>query len=254
MQSFKKKLIHSKELIKESFGILKRDKSLWAVPLLSFFSLLILVPLIFVISLPLLKFENEWIFAYVFLFLLIVYFVSTFFNAALTWMIWQVKQGKDATIGEGIRRALKNILDVLLFSITTLIVSMLAAMIRGGRRQEGLGGLGREVGASTLETSWNVLGSLVMPAMIIPEHHYFEAWAEVKEYRKTIPQVLVGHFGLGIIFSLAMVVAVLIMIGISLASPLAGLVVFVALIVPLIILNLLVRTTYFTLLYVYIKK
>lgn len=244
------KLINAKDLVAESFSLIKKDKSLLIPPVLSLVVLIGVLPLLlFFIFLPLAAIGGIAIPIAILICALIFYFIPTFFNAALTWMVLEAKKGKDTTMAEGIKRATKEVLDVFLFSVVSLIISLIAGIIRGKQHNRA-----RDIAGNVVEGAWALVGQLILPSMILTEHTFWTAWTEIKEYRHTIPQILVGSFGLGMLFSFALIVAVIIMIFAFITNVILGLVVLLGIVVPLILLSQTIRTIFFTLLYIQMKK
>lgn len=245
----KEKLINAKDLITESFSLIKKDKSLLIPPVLSFITCIIAVLLLFFfIILPSMNLGSV-IYIAILLSALILYFIPTFFNAALTWMVLEVKKGKDTTLAQGMNRAGKNVIDIFMFSVVSLAISIIASIIRGKGESRG-----REMAGHVVEGAWSLIGQLILPSMILTEHTFWSAWTEIKEYKHTIPQVLVGSFGLGILFTVAIVIAAIITIFAFSLNMVLGLIALIGLILPLILLSAMIRTIFFTLLYIQIKK
>ncbi|MDP3733924.1 MAG: DUF6159 family protein [Nanoarchaeota archaeon] len=250
------KLINAVDLTVESFTLLKKDKSLLIPPILSLvvIALIIILGFIFIL-LPaiLLGLGGTELGSYIIFSLMMfpIYFVITFFSAALTWMVLEVKQGKDTTLLTGLKKAAAETVDIFLFSVTTLIVALLVRLIKGKKRDRF-----RHAAAGVLDAGWDVLGGLLLPSMILTHHTFFTAWKEIKEYRKTIPQVLAGSFGLGYIYTLIW----LVFYGISLMLifyfnyPGTGVLILLISSSLLLVYGKMIKTIYFALLYIQIKK
>ena len=244
------KLINAKDLIAESFSLIKKDKSLLIPPVLSFIACIIVLPLLFfMVLLPAFTLGQGGAVLGVLISLLVLYFIPTFFNAALTCMVLEVKKGKDTRLKEGVQRAAKNVLDVFLFSVVSLVISLIASMIKGKGESRG-----RDVAGDVVKGAWSLVGQLILPSMILTEHTFWSAWTEIKEYKQTIPQVLAGSFGLGILFSIALVIAGIITFFAFSINLMLGLIAVLGLIIPLILLSNTIKTIFFTLLYIQIKK
>ena len=252
------KLINSKDLVVESWNLIKKDKSLLVPPILSLgiLSILAIFSIIFLagISSIVVGRRSFGLMAIIFLVIIFsIYFVATFFNAALTWMAYEVKKGKNTDIITGLGKAFREFFDIILFALMTFVIGILAGIIRG----KGRGGISvlRDVAAKTVSAAWSVIGNLIMPAMILTDHHFFSAWNELKRYKDSIPQILVGTFGLGIIFSIISTLAFFVSVFVFFTMGVfAGVISVVLLIGPLMIISNAMKTLFFTLLYMQIKK
>lgn len=257
--SITKKLINSKDLIIESWTLIKKDKSLLIPPILSILFIIVIpiliFPVLFITSSALIVTTRTPGLIFILLLIVIfsIYFVATFFNAALTWMAYEVKTGKNTTIFTGLSKAIKEFFDIILFALMTFFIGILAGIVRG-RSRGSINVLG-DMAAKAISTTWSILGNMIMPAMILTNHHFFSAWTEIKQYRDSIPQILVGKFGLGIIFNIILGIAFFICLFVFFTLGLVpGFISIILLIGPLIIINNVMKTLFFTLLYTQIKK
>src|SRR3972149_4498522 len=128
--SFWDKLVNAWKIFKTSIAFIGRDKSLLAVPILLILSTIGFFAL-FLISFLTGSSGSLAIFANIIIFMFIIYFWSTFLGAAQAWMVYEVAQGKDATLFSGIGRALKNILDILACLFVLLLIKIVVGSLRG---------------------------------------------------------------------------------------------------------------------------
>ncbi len=252
-------------LTKETFALIKTDKSLLWPPLFMFLFQLILPILFIVIGISSMQTKGLFIaFAIflIFVYVILSFFVNAFFGAALSWMIYETKTTGSTTFFSGIWRALKNIIDVIIFGIVSVLIAQAVAAMR--RRRRGLftviigslfAGIAREL--------WDLVGNLTLPSMIISENSFFQAIKESKKAARYLPESLIG------IFVFDAIANYLYFIG-FLGGAIAGLITyFLSSIIPAIFIGIAamiiicsmiglvknyVKSSYFTLLYMQIQS
>jgi len=181
------RLVNAWEIFKTSFEFLGRDKSLMAVPILMIVSAFALV-IPFIIALALAKGGAIPLVAIVVLFF--AYFWFTFLGAAQAWMVHEVAQGKDATLGSGFSRAGKNFGDIMAYAAVMLLVRTIISSLR--RK----GGAAGRVGASFLDLIVGIAGKLVLPAMIVTHRSFKESIMQLKQALKAIPEIATFEVGI----------------------------------------------------------
>jgi hypothetical protein len=250
-------------LFKTSLAFLKRDKSLLAVPLL--------LPVVNIVALGIAAVIGVLMWAsvgfrqgiaqfiFIVVFLLVMTFVNTFMAATQSWMVFEVAKGKDTALASGLKRAWHNLGDVILFTLTMVGIKLLAAALRGRRRNGfDVTSMIRGVLANTLETLTSIIGKLVLPAMIVTEKTFGEAVKDLQNSAKTWPEVLAFEFGIGPLTSLVFFASLIVLAGIAFVLyPVLGIgaLIFTAILLLLVILTLsilgsFVNSTYYTLLYI----
>jgi len=242
-------------IFKLSFSLLKKDKSLIAIPILMLLVfiiipiILILVPILIdlILNNGDLNFSktispDNYLFLIVFMFLL--YFFTTFFASAQAWMIYEVLLGKDTTISSGFKRAFANFKDILFFVFVSLLINLIASKLREK------GTLG-EMAGNTIGYISGLAGKLVLPAMIITDRSFKEAVQQLKGSLKVIPEIATYEIGIRplttIVFIIFLIISLL--FGISFGF-FAGLIIFLILISLLIIFSVYINQTYYTILYI----
>lgn len=263
--TFFDRLRNAWELLKLTFQFLKRDKSLLAIPILlpivnlAAFTLFAIMAVFIIHAVP----ENTpattsniagiIILA---LFFFIMSFANTFFGAAHSWMVYEVTQGKDTTLSNGLRRALHNFFDIFLFALATMLVRIATNFLRGNKK-EGFdaGYIIRNMLANWIDTLTTVLGKLVLPAMIITEKTFTESVTDLKQSVHTWPEILAFEVGVQPLVNLATgIISFIFLIFTILTLPtLFGWFFLTILILTLLagsVLKSFVNATYYTLLYI----
>lgn len=251
MTEFVHKLGNAWEIFKTSLSFIRRDKSLLAVPiLLVFTSLIFCVLFFFVLSIgdPTMALA---FYANIIIFLFFMHLWTTFLGAAQAWMVHEVAQGKDTTLFSGLKRALKNLGDILLFAFVMLLISLLVAMLRGKRREMGAGlGYAASGLAWLIETVTGIAGKLVLPAMIVTERNFTQSVKQLQEAIKRIPEIATFEVGIRPLTSLVSFLSLGISVLFGMAFGLfTGIILFVLLAITLHIFSTLINQIYYTLLY-----
>ena len=228
------------KIFKLSFSLLKKDKSLIAIPifmLLSFFVLFGIFGYLFFIY----KLESNYVVLILFLF--IMYFVMVFLAAAQSWMVYEVFKGKNTTVGSGFKRAIQNFGDILAFVVTIVLIRIFSSWLHGkGKVGEMAGGF--------INYLAGLAGKLVLPAMIITERNFKESIMQLKDSIKAIPEIATYEIGIRPLTTLAFFIVILtsILFGFTFGF-IVGLILFVIFIGLMILLSVYVNETYYTLLY-----
>ena len=201
------------ELAKLSWGVLKKDRELLAIPILSFLvSAALLIPLIFV-AFATASTESggaEEASANPAMVLIAVVatlglsVISVFFNGALVAGAHERLTGGDPTVGSAIRKAFSRIPGLVPWAIMTATVGMILRALR-----DRAGWLGRIV-ISMIGMAWEVATFLVVPAIVIDDKG---AWEGLKTsgslLKSTWGENLAARVGFGILGFVAVLPAVL---------------------------------------------
>lgn len=198
------------DLARASWNVLKADKELLLLPVMSM-TATIIVAVSFVV--PLLAygdFKAEQLsvvdYAILFAFYVVTAFVTIFFNAALVHAANDRLQGGDPTLGSGLRGAGRRVGRILPWALVSATVSIVLRAI-----EERFGGLGRFV-AGLAGLAWSLVTYLVIPILVLEDIGVVDA---VKRsgtlFKETWGENVAAQFGfglLGFIGSLLGVVAI----------------------------------------------
>lgn len=202
----------SLELAKASLRVLRSDKELLVFPLISFIALVI-VTLSFAVPWALmggfreLESGGPGITTYVltFLFYLVTYTVMFFFNTALVGAAMIRLDGGDPTLGDGFRIAFSRLPQIVVYALIAATVGMILRMI-----SERLGLLGQIV-SGVVGFAWNIATYLVVPVLVVDRVGPIAAIKRSASLlRKTWGEQLVGNFGIGLVFGLLGVLALIV--------------------------------------------
>lgn len=232
------------EIFLECLKFIWRDKSLLIVPilmiifnsifLLIFFSFFIIKSKVIVL-----------IISFSLIYAILIYFINSFFSAIQSWMVYEVAQNKDATFVSGLKRALKEIPDIIAYSITAIIISMIVSNIKGKAGTIG------EVAGSFISFITSIAGKLVMPAMIITERNFVESIKQLRKAVKRWPEILLFEIGIGPLNWIIIIINLVIFIPLAVfISPIVGITTFLIIFVIQIIFSLVINQVYYSILYI----
>ncbi len=236
----------------KSLSFIGRDKSLLVIPFLLIFSVIIfcilfffLFPISFLLASKTGVAINVSIsiIANFLIFILFIYVWTTFLGAAQSWMVHEVAQGKNTKVLSGLKRAIKNILDILLFSLVELLITILISSLRrkGGLLRAAGGFIGLITG---------IAGKLVLPAMIVTERNFIESVKQLGKAIKIIPEIATFEIGIRPLTSLITWISlgIAFLFGFAFGFP-TGIIIFIILISIVIMFSILINQIYYTLLY-----
>lgn len=202
-------------LVKASADVLRSDKELLLLPVISAFATLAVLATFMVPVLGLQLFEGGVgpLGAVVgFLFYLCQYFVIFFFNTALVGAAMIRLEGGDPTVADGLRIACSKIGAILGYAALAATVGLVLKAL--GRRA---GGLGRII-INLIGMAWTFATFLVVPILVSRDVGPIDALKEsVDLLKRTWGENLAGNVGIGLAFGLltaaVVVLAVALVIG-----------------------------------------
>lgn len=210
------KFARSWALMKASAAVLRSDKSLLVFPLLSGLCTL-LVAASFLIPVGVMVIGSEQAgraadhgmsagaYLLMFGFYLVQYFVIIFFQTALTGVALMHLRGEPTSVAAGFALARSRLPTILGYALIAATVGMLLRML-----QERLGLVGRLV-VGFIGLAWTVATFLVVPVLASKEVGPVDAVKEsVELLKRSWGENLIGNGGMGVVFGLLMVAAVLV--------------------------------------------
>ena len=193
----------SLELAKASFAVVRADKELMLLPVMSVFALIVIVLSLAVPVAVLGGFSTEaaqsepLAMLGALIFYVVTYFVALFFNAALVGAAMIRMDGGSPTLGDGLRIAWARKGRILGYALIAATVGMLLRAI-----EERVGWLGSLV-VKLIGVAWAVATFLVVPVLVTRDVGPLGAVKESAELlRSTWGENLIGNFGLGLVFML----------------------------------------------------
>ena len=208
-------------LAKISWGVVKQDRSMLWLPVLSFGCSLLLTALfaagIWGVGLP----EGERLepVHYVILFVLYVVlaFVSIFFNAAVIGMAMKRLRGEDASIRDGLDLARAHIGKIFVWSVITATVGM---VLRAIAERSGI--VGRIV-LSLIGVAWNVITFFVVPVLLFEPVGVTDGIKRSASiFRQRWGETFVGSGAIGLVIFLASLAVIVVSVPLGMAVPVLG--------------------------------
>lgn len=226
------------ELAKASLAVLRSDKELLVFPLISFLGLVVVtvsfaIPWLALGGLTEVENRGPGVVSYVlaFLFYLVTYTVTFFFNTALVGAAMIRLDGGDPTLRDGFRIAFSKLPQIIGYALIAATVGMILRWIS---ERAGLVG---QIIAGIIGFAWSVATFLVVPVLVMEN---LGPIAAIKRsgslLRKTWGEQLIGAGGIGLVFGLLFFVVLLLGVAlvmglVQVSAPLAvGAVVVVVLI------------------------
>ena len=192
------------QMTKMSLRVIRKDKEILIFPVLSgLFTILILASFVagvfFTNGLDTL--ENggvNWVvYVLMFLFYLVSFFITIFFNAAIIGCATIRMEGGNPTVSDGFRIAGKNVGKIFMWALVAATVGMVIRAI-----QERLGLIGKII-MGAIGFAWTIVTYFVVPVLI---YEGLGPWGSVKRsasiLKNTWGEALVGNLSMGLIFFL----------------------------------------------------
>lgn len=228
------------ELAKSSLAVLRSDKELLLFPLVSFIGL-VLVSIGFAIPWFALGGFNQIQDGQVnivslvlaFLYYLVAYTVTFFFQTALVAAAMIRLDGGDPTLGDGFRAATSRLPQILGYAVIAATVGMILRWI-----SERAGLIGAII-IGIIGFAWNLATFLVVPVLVMENLGPIDAIKRSGSLlRKTWGEQLIGAGGIGLVFGLLFFVVVMIGAGLIVAVSSSTTLVIVVLIALFIVAGL----------------
>ena len=199
-------------LAQASWAVLKADRELLVFPAISFVALVavliaFVVPIVFVgrlVDLETGEYSPASI-ALAFLFYVVSYSVAFFFNTALVGAAMIRLEGGDPTVRDGLRIASSRLPQIIGYALIAATVGMILRAI-----SERLGFVGQII-VGFLGFAWSILTFLVVPVLVVENVGPVTAIRRSGELlRKTWGEQIIGGGGIGLVFGLLALLALLI--------------------------------------------
>jgi hypothetical protein len=198
------------DLANACMGLLREDKSLLIFPLLSSIAMFLIVGSFAVPLYPLVTAMSEHGYVHtqasltyvgLFIFYWIQFTIVTFFNTALVEVAMERLDGRDATTGDGLRRAWARFPTILAYSAIAATVGTVLRLI-----VERVGFIGKIV-VGMIGFVWAVATALVVPVLAAEDVGPVEAvQRSVELIKKSWGEDLIGNAGIGLAFGVVMAV------------------------------------------------
>jgi hypothetical protein len=207
------------EVTKATLGVMKKDKEIFAFPVVAIIASAIFLVL-FVILAIVVGIINTTagvsvdILGIVLLFIMYLGlgFISTFFSACVVYTAGVRFKGGDATFGESISNSFKKIDKIFLWAILSATVSLIFRLLENAaKRAKGAGKIILSIFNSLLGLAWSISTIFVVQSIMYNNKGPFGAIKDsVITLKKTWGESLVRYIGLGMIQFIAVIVGLLV--------------------------------------------
>ncbi|MFO0874234.1 MAG: DUF6159 family protein [Phycisphaerales bacterium] len=203
-------------LLRQSWDVLRADTQLLVFPILSTIATLVVLASFALPAALLMPWDrlgaetarglthSPWWYVGLFAFYFVNFFIVTFFNSALVACASNRFEGKDSSVGAGLRAAVARLPQILMWTVVASTVGMLLRAV-----QERVGLLGSIV-VRLVGMAWAIATYFVVPVLVLEGLGPVEAIKRsVAILRKNWGESLALNLGLGLIGFLLVIVALL---------------------------------------------
>ncbi|HEY6008467.1 MAG TPA: DUF6159 family protein [Geobacteraceae bacterium] len=194
-------------LMKASWQLLKKDKELLLLPVISGICCLSVMTIFVVQGLEhgwLRSFANDataqqknTVYWFMFLFYYCNYLVIVFFNSAIIACAVIRMNGGNPTLGDGLQAAVNRFPQIAGWAFIAATIGFILGMIESGSQR------GRGIIAGILGISWSVISYLAIPLIIVEKTNPLVALDfSMEMMHRTWGEQVIGNFSFGLIFSL----------------------------------------------------
>ena len=212
---------HTFELMKMSWNVLTMDRELILFPIMSGMGLLVLAFAGLAVGVA----ESGNLIAFLVM-ILMAYFITTFFNAALISAALERLRGGDPNVMSGISHASKHIHHIFLWSVISAIVGTLFRVLRSQTDNFFV-----RMIYSMIEGVWEFMTFFVIPVMVSEnEGPISSIKRSASIIRETWGRQITASFGFMIVYILAVIAAAIPAILLFLIVPVVGIIVGILLV------------------------
>lgn len=191
------------ELAKASFEVLKADKELLLLPILSFVASALVGATFLVPTLLVVDQESPLTYVIAFVAYVALAYVTIFFNTALVSAADERLQGGDPTLGSALRGASRRAGRIFPWAVVSATVSLLL------RALEERGGIFGRIAASLAGLAWGLVTFLVIPVLVIEDVPVRDAIRRSGElFKRTWGENVVAMVGFGLLGFVAVIPAI----------------------------------------------
>ena len=212
---------HTFELMKMSWNVLMKDRELIIFPILSGMGLLILGFAGLTAGIA----ESGNLIAFLIM-ILLAYFITTFFNAALISAALERLRGGDPNVMSGLSHATKHIHHIFIWSVISAVVGTLFRVLRSNTDNFIV-----QMIYSMIEGVWEFMTFFVIPVMVSENEGPISGIRRSASIiRQTWGRQITASFGFFIVYFLAVIAAAIPAILLFMIAPTIGIIVGVLLV------------------------
>jgi hypothetical protein len=204
------------KIAKQSFTVIKHDKEILLFPILSAITtILVVLGIIFLgFGFDLATNSSEYSGLLMLAIIIVsIYFISTFFQAAIITSATIRFSGKNPSFSDGLKGPSKKILTLLAWaSINALVGTILEVLKRSSRNRSRGINIGTQIGAGIIGMAWSLITFFTIPAILFENK---SAISSIKSssylFKKTWGENVTSQFSIGLIFFLLSVPFIILM-------------------------------------------
>lgn len=216
----------SKMLVLESWNILKKDREIAWFPVLSVITSVVAM-IIFSMTFFLIALGGDvdrlqsttgdmrtWGYATLFLYYLVMFFITNYFLAGLYTVVHGRFNGQDLSLKDGLANANAHVEKIFAWSLISATVGLVLRFI--SERSEIAG----RIIAALFGAVWGILTYFSLPSLVIGKRSIKESFKESASLiRKTWGEAFIMNFGMGLFFSLVFFAGVAFCVGLVVLVP-----------------------------------
>lgn len=226
----------SKTIVRESWNVLRQDKEILWFPVLSaiasIFALTVFSGILFVTAVSggvdFFSTAQESLtttvsYAVLFVYYLVMFFIVSFFQAGVYTIVHGRFNGQDLSFSDGMKGATDNVGKIFLWSLISATVGVILQIIAD--RSKLLG----KIVAWLLSAAWGILTFFSLPSLIIGRTSVRQSFSDsASVIRKTWGETIIVNIGVGLFFSLLIVIEIIFAVGVVVLVPSFGVLLGVA--------------------------
>jgi len=194
-------------LMKASWQILKKDREILLLPVISGICCLSIMAIFIIQAL-----DHNWLkplaggatdhqkniaYWFMFLFYYCNYLVIIFFNSAIIACAVIRMDGGNPTLGDGLQAAVNRFPQIACWALIAATVGILLGMVESGSQR------GRSILGAIFGIAWSVISYLAIPLIVVEKSNPLIALERSQDLmRSTWGEQVIGNFSFGLIFTL----------------------------------------------------
>jgi hypothetical protein len=187
-----------------------------------------------------------------FAFYLVSYFVVIFFNTALVSCVNARLQGKEMSVGEGLKNALNHFTSILAWALVSATVGIILQLLKEK------GGVIGKIAASLVGGAWGLVTFFVVPILVLEDKGVVDAIKESTSLiRKTWGETIIGSGSIMLVFVIIGIIGFICTLATLLLGSFAvfgiALVLFIGLVIVLAVVAAAMQGIFVTALYTYAR-
>ncbi len=202
-------------LTKASFRVLKLDKEIIALPLMSGLAMILAGAVMFggfIVTIPALNDPGPILYAGIFLWYVVMYFIAIFFNAAVIECAMIRFQGGDPVVSDGLRKAGQRVGKIFQWALVAATVGLILKILENAARSSDhpVTRIIGQIAVAIAGAAWNIATFFAVPVLVYDNVGPGQAMkGSVGTMKKVFGEGVAGIFTTGIVFLLLGLLAII---------------------------------------------